>query len=142
MDYLILLSSIVLGALTVFGFKLHEPQHVKLLNAFTGAFLLSLTLLHLLPELYDFHHGGGGENEAITTGRVDARRVFHADSRWISFPWASSTAMRIICTGMRRMASWRGFACMPSWKRWRWATQHTYYDPASRKLLLVEHRGA
>ena len=58
MDYLVLLSSIVLGALTVFGFKLHEPKHVKLLNAFTGAFLLSLTLLHLLPELYDFHHNG------------------------------------------------------------------------------------
>jgi zinc transporter ZupT len=58
MDYLILQSSIVLGALTVFGFKLHEPKHVKLLNAFTGAFLLSLTLLHLLPELYDFRHNG------------------------------------------------------------------------------------
>jgi zinc and cadmium transporter len=58
MDYLILLSSIVLGALTVFGFKLHEPRHVKLLNAFTGAFLLSLTLMHLLPELYDFPHHG------------------------------------------------------------------------------------
>jgi zinc transporter ZupT len=55
MDYLILLSSIVLGAMTVFRFKLHEPRHVKLFNSFTGAFLLSLTLLHLLPELYDFH---------------------------------------------------------------------------------------
>src|SRR5438270_13405529 len=52
MDYLLLLSSIVLGALSVFLFKLHEPKHVKLLNAFTGAYLLSLTVLHLLPELY------------------------------------------------------------------------------------------
>ena len=58
MDYLILLSSIVLGTVTVFGFKLYEPKHVKVLNAFTGAFLLSLTLLHLLPELYNFHQGG------------------------------------------------------------------------------------
>lgn len=58
MDYLLLLSSIVLGALTVFGFKLHEPRHVKLFNAFTGAFLLSLTLLHLLPELYHDHDHG------------------------------------------------------------------------------------
>jgi zinc transporter ZupT len=52
MDYLLLLSSIVLGALSVFLFKLYEPRHVKLLNAFTGAYLLCLTLLHLLPELY------------------------------------------------------------------------------------------
>jgi zinc transporter ZupT len=52
MDYLILLSSIALGALTVFLFRLNEPRHIKLLNAFTGAYLLSLTFLHLLPELY------------------------------------------------------------------------------------------
>lgn len=60
MDYLILLSSIVLGAITVFVFRLDAPRHIRLLNAFTGAFLLSLTLLHLLPELYhDVGHGGG-----------------------------------------------------------------------------------
>lgn len=68
MDYLILLSSIALGALTVIGFKLHEPRHVKLLNAFTGAFLLSLTILHLLPELYDFHNGDGGGRETLLLG--------------------------------------------------------------------------
>ena len=45
MDYLLLLSTIILGALSVFLFKLYEPRHVKLLNAFTGAYLLSLTLL-------------------------------------------------------------------------------------------------
>ena len=67
MDYLILLSSIVLGALTVFGFKLHEPKHVKLFNSFTGAFLLSLTLLHLVPELYDFH-GESVEPHALLLG--------------------------------------------------------------------------
>jgi zinc and cadmium transporter len=52
MDYLLLLSSIVLGALSVFVFRLYESRHVKLLNAFTGAYLLCLTFLHLLPELY------------------------------------------------------------------------------------------
>src|SRR5262249_1186124 len=52
MDYLLLLSSIVLGVASVFLFGLHEPRQVKLLNAFTGAYLLCLTLLHLLPELY------------------------------------------------------------------------------------------
>lgn len=52
MDYLLLLSSIGLGAFCVFQFHLHEPKRVKLLNAFTGAYLLCLTVLHLLPELY------------------------------------------------------------------------------------------
>lgn len=52
MDYLILLSSILLGILTVFFFHLHDSRRIRLLNAFTGAYLLSLTLLHLLPELY------------------------------------------------------------------------------------------
>jgi zinc and cadmium transporter len=53
MDYLILLSSIVLGAFSVFWLKLDQPRHLKPLNAFVGAYLLSLTFLHLLPELYE-----------------------------------------------------------------------------------------
>lgn len=63
MDYLLLLSSIVLGAITVFGFKLYEARHIKLLNAFTGAYLLCLTFLHLLPELYH-HHGESADHHA------------------------------------------------------------------------------
>src|SRR6266581_5381051 len=57
MDYLLLLSTIVLGAASVFLFKLYEPRHVRLLNAFTGAYLPCLTLLHLLPEIYHPHGG-------------------------------------------------------------------------------------
>jgi zinc transporter ZupT len=56
MDYLILLSSIVLGACSVFWLKLDQPRHLKPLNAFVGAYLLSLTFLHLLPELYETTH--------------------------------------------------------------------------------------
>ncbi len=55
MDYWILLSSIALGAVTFFGLGLDEPRHIRQLNAFTGAYLLALTLLHLLPELYHSH---------------------------------------------------------------------------------------
>ena len=55
MDYFILLSSIFAGALTVIRFRLEERTYVKLFNAFTGAYLLSITFLHLLPELYE--HG-------------------------------------------------------------------------------------
>ncbi|MEI9962218.1 MAG: ZIP family metal transporter [Limisphaerales bacterium] len=53
MDYLILLSSIAAGALTVFWLRLNDPKHVKLLNTFTGAYLLALVVLHLLPDLYE-----------------------------------------------------------------------------------------
>src|SRR5579872_3521912 len=65
MDYLILLSSICLGALSVFWFHLDEPRHLKPLNAFTGAYLLSLTFLHLLPELYE---KGTGQNDFLLIG--------------------------------------------------------------------------
>ena len=57
MDYLILFSSIVLGAITVFGLRLHDPKHVKVINAFTGAYLLTLVMLHLLPDLYAVEPG-------------------------------------------------------------------------------------
>jgi zinc transporter ZupT len=63
MDYLLLLSSIGLGVGVVFLFKLHQPRHVKVLNAFTGAYLLCLTLLHLLPELYQEHGGRGHDHD-------------------------------------------------------------------------------
>ena len=53
MEYLILLSSIALGAVTVFGLRLSDPRHLKVLNAFTGAYLLTLVILHLLPDLYE-----------------------------------------------------------------------------------------
>jgi zinc and cadmium transporter len=66
MDYLLLLSSIVLGAISVFTLRLHEPRRVKLLNAFTGAYLLCLTFLHLLPELY--HSAGTGEHPEMRFG--------------------------------------------------------------------------
>src|SRR5438045_85282 len=60
MDYLLLLSTILLGAVCVFLFHLHAPKYVKLLNAFTGAYLLCLTVLHLLPELYQSATSAGG----------------------------------------------------------------------------------
>ena len=52
MDYLILLSSIALGAITFSGCAWGDPRHVKILNAFTGAYLLTLVMMHLLPDLY------------------------------------------------------------------------------------------
>src|SRR4051812_20401412 len=65
MDYLLLLSTIVLGAASVFLLKLYDPKHIKLLNAFTGAYLLCLTVLHLLPELYHAHPAGTNDDLLI-----------------------------------------------------------------------------
>ncbi len=70
MDYLILVSSIVLGAVTVFWFRLHEAHHIKLLNAFTGGFLLTLTFLHLLPELYRVESGHAHARSQLLFGAL------------------------------------------------------------------------
>ena len=67
MDYLVLLSSIVLGVATVFLFRLNDARHIRLLNAFTGAYLLCLTMLHLLPELYH-EHGDAAHKSALLIG--------------------------------------------------------------------------
>lgn len=56
MDYLLLLSSIAAGAATVILLRLEERGYVKLFNAFTGAYLICITFLHLLPELYAGEH--------------------------------------------------------------------------------------
>ena len=65
MDYFLLLSSIVLGAFCVFLFRLYEPRYIKLLNAFTGAYLLCLTFLHLLPELYHPENSGPALSDTL-----------------------------------------------------------------------------
>jgi zinc transporter ZupT len=61
-DYLLLVSSIAAGAVTVFRFKLDRPAQLKILNAFTGGYLLCITCLHLLPELYH-HHGSDSAHD-------------------------------------------------------------------------------
>ena len=51
MNYLLLIASVLLGALLVFLIK-PSNKFVRLLLAFSGAYLLSVTILHLLPEVY------------------------------------------------------------------------------------------
>jgi zinc transporter ZupT len=53
MDYIVLISSILLGAATFFGLRLNDAKRVKVLNTFTGAYLFTLVVLHLLPDLYE-----------------------------------------------------------------------------------------
>ncbi|MFA7444986.1 MAG: ZIP family metal transporter [Flavobacteriaceae bacterium] len=68
MQYLLPLLSVILGYLIAVVIKPNNKKNIKLLLAFSGSFLLSITVMHLLPEVYDavFHshfghhdHSGG-----------------------------------------------------------------------------------
>jgi zinc transporter ZupT len=51
MTYIALILSVLIGIVIVFGLK-PSTKTVQLLLAFSGAYLLSITILHLLPEVY------------------------------------------------------------------------------------------
>ena len=51
MIHLFLIGSVVLGILLVFALKPNK-QITQLLLAFSGAYLLSVTIMHLLPDVY------------------------------------------------------------------------------------------
>lgn len=57
MTYLLLITSVLLGCLVVLFLK-PSKKFIRLLLAFSGAYLLSVTILHLLPEVY-------GENSNV-----------------------------------------------------------------------------
>lgn len=50
--YLFPLLSVILGYIFAIFFSPKSKKNLKLLLAFSGAFLLSLTVMHLLPEVY------------------------------------------------------------------------------------------
>ncbi|HNP33223.1 MAG TPA: ZIP family metal transporter [Flavobacterium sp.] len=64
MNYLLPLLSVLIGYLIAVGLKPKVKQNLKLLLAFSGSFLLSLTVMHLLPDLY-VHHTAGQLNIGI-----------------------------------------------------------------------------
>jgi zinc transporter ZupT len=134
MDYLLLLSSIVLGASCVFLFRLYEPKHVKLLNAFTGAYLLCLTLLHLLPELYRAHAGLPAPDE-LRLGVLILAGFF------------AQIALDVISMGVEHghahplhggmpIGVLAGLCLHALVEAMALGNPHTHYDPASRRLLL------
>ena len=51
MTYIALILSVLIGIFIVFGLK-PSNKFAKLLLAFSGAYLLSITILHLFPEVY------------------------------------------------------------------------------------------
>ena len=52
MIFLYLIFSVLAGALVMMVFK-PKQEAVRLLLAFSGAYLLAVTILHLLPEVYE-----------------------------------------------------------------------------------------
>ncbi len=53
MNYLLPLLSVLIGYLIAIVLKPRVKQNLKLLLAFSGSFLLSLTVMHLLPDVYE-----------------------------------------------------------------------------------------
>lgn len=51
----ILFFVVFLSGLAMFILKKTDKQYVKLLISFSGAYLLALVILHLLPEIYEQH---------------------------------------------------------------------------------------
>ncbi|SVD64618.1 uncharacterized protein METZ01_LOCUS417472, partial [marine metagenome] len=67
MIYAALILSVVAGAIAFMGFKLGEPGKIKLITAFTGAYLMALTCLHLLPEVFAGSHDHLAETQPPDT---------------------------------------------------------------------------
>lgn len=53
MNYLLPLLSVLLGYVVALVLKPKNKTNLKLLLAFSGSFLLSLTVMHLLPDVYE-----------------------------------------------------------------------------------------
>lgn len=53
MNYLLPLLSVLIGYSIALVLKPNNKTNLKLLLAFSGSFLLSLTVMHLLPEVYE-----------------------------------------------------------------------------------------
>lgn len=56
MNYLLPLLAVLLGYVVALFLKPEKKTNIKLLLAFSGSFLLSLTVMHLLPEVYETHN--------------------------------------------------------------------------------------
>lgn len=56
MIYLVPLLSVIFGYIMALILKPENKKNLKLLLAFSGSFLLSLTVMHILPEVYEGLH--------------------------------------------------------------------------------------
>ncbi|WP_428742773.1 ZIP family metal transporter [Tenacibaculum sp.] len=97
MSYILLILSVLIGAILVFVLK-PSNTFVRLLLAFSGSYLLSVTILHLLPEVY--HHTDNTKQvgililvgiiiqsilESFSKGAEHGHIHIHSDAS--KFPW-------------------------------------------------------
>ncbi len=69
MNYILPLLSVLIGYAVALLLKPAKKSNLKLLLAFSGSFLLSMTVMHLLPELYETEHvGHEGHNHSHSAG--------------------------------------------------------------------------
>lgn len=103
MSYILLILSVLVGSLLVLFLK--PSNHlVRLLLAFSGAYLLSVTILHLLPDVYTHSHEHSHTHstkligvlilvgiliqsvlESFSKGAEHGHIHLHSDSK--KFPW-------------------------------------------------------
>ena len=50
---IILFLAALLGGLAVFLFKKENTKNLKLVLSFSGAYLFAITILHLMPDVYE-----------------------------------------------------------------------------------------
>ncbi len=55
-NYILSIAAVFIGALIVLIFKPSNQKNLKLLLAFSGAFLLAITIFDLLPEVFEDNH--------------------------------------------------------------------------------------
>lgn len=60
MNYLLPLLSVLIGFALALLLKPESRTNLKLLLAFSGSFLLAITVIHLLPEVYESHQHSTG----------------------------------------------------------------------------------
>jgi zinc transporter ZupT len=136
MDYLILLSSIALGGATVFLLRLDDPKHIRLVNAFTGAYLLSLTLLHLLPELYQTH-GLGAPLSPLYIGALMLAGFFTQVALDVISMGVEHGHSHALHHGRLPIGVVAGLCLHAFVEAMALGDARSHFDPASRRLLLV-----
>jgi zinc and cadmium transporter len=56
MSYLLQIGAVLVGLALIFIFDLNNQKRIKLVLAFSGAYLFAIVVLHFMPEMYA-HHG-------------------------------------------------------------------------------------
>jgi len=134
MDYLLLLSSIAAGAVTVIWLRLGENSHVKLMNAFAGAYLLALTFLHLLPELYQGHGAPAHEGSLYLGSMILAGFFVQIVLDYFSMGLEHGHAHHL--HGRIPLGLMTGLCLHAFLEAMALGNPETHHDPASRRLLL------